>query len=46
MYSYAKGTCPKAAYVSNHVISLPMHMRLTYEDVQTVIKYVLDYVMK
>ncbi len=46
MYSYAKGTCPKAAYVSDHVISLPMHMRLTYEDVQTVIKCVIEYVTK
>lgn len=41
MYSYAKGTCPKAHYVSEHVISLPMHLKLTYEDVQTIIHAVI-----
>lgn len=46
MYSYAQGTCQNAAYVSDHVISLPMHMRLTYEDVQTVIDAVISYVVK
>lgn len=46
MYSYAKGTCPNASYISNHVISLPMHMRLTYDDVQKVINCVLDYILK
>jgi dTDP-4-amino-4,6-dideoxygalactose transaminase len=46
MYSYAKGTCPKASYVSDHIISLPMHMRLSYEDVQSVIKAVVEFVQK
>jgi phosphoribosylamine-glycine ligase len=40
MYAYAQGSCPNASYVSDHIISLPMHMRLTYEDVQNVIKTV------
>lgn len=44
MYSYAKGTCPKAHYVSDHVISLPMHMQLSFDDVQTVIRAVEDFV--
>lgn len=44
MYAYAKGTCPHAAYVSNHVMSLPLHMRLSYEDIQTVIKTIVEYV--
>lgn len=44
MYNYAQGTCPKAAYVSDHIISLPMHMRLTYDDVQFIIKTVLEYI--
>ena len=44
MYAYAQGTCPKAHEISEHVISLPMHMKLTYEDVQTIIKAVLDTV--
>ncbi|MDY4070356.1 MAG: DegT/DnrJ/EryC1/StrS family aminotransferase, partial [Lachnospiraceae bacterium] len=42
MYAYAHGTCPRAAYVSDHVISLPMHLRLTYDDVQ----YICDEVIK
>lgn len=44
MYAYAQGTCPKAHYVSEHVISLPMHMKLTYEDVQVIIKAVITAV--
>lgn len=46
MFNYAKGTCPHANYISNHVISLPMHMRLTYEDVQRVIDTVLNFFQK
>lgn len=34
MYAYAQGSCPYASYVSNHVISLPMHLRLTRDDVK------------
>lgn len=44
MYSYAKGTCPRAAYASEHLISLPLHMRLTYEDVQYVIRTVTEFI--
>ncbi|HYE10133.1 MAG TPA: DegT/DnrJ/EryC1/StrS family aminotransferase [Patescibacteria group bacterium] len=43
MYEYAKGTCPKASYISDHVLSLPMHMRLTYEDVKRIIDEVIHY---
>ena len=42
MYAYAQGTCPRASWVSDHVISLPMHMRLTYDDV----RYICDQVIK
>lgn len=42
MYSYAEGTCPNARYASDHVLSLPMHMRLTHDDVM----YVADMVKK
>ncbi len=42
MYSYAHGACPYAEYVSDHVLSLPIHLNLTYEDVQ----YVADEVIK
>ncbi len=44
MYKYAKGTCPNAIYVSDHVLSLPLHLRLTHEDVQTIIDAVTEYV--
>ena len=43
MYAYAHGTCPNAHYVSDHILSLPLHMRLTYEDVQKIIDTVVAY---
>lgn len=46
MYKYAKGTCPHAEYISDHVLSLPMHMQLSYEDVQFIIGKVIDFVIK
>ena len=36
MYFYAHGTCPKAEYISDHVLSLPLHLNLTYDDVQEI----------
>lgn len=36
MYSYAEGTCPKARHASDHVISLPIHLRMQYKDVRRV----------
>ena len=44
MYRYAKGTCPRAAEVSEHLISLPLHMWLSNEDVEKIIKVVNDFV--
>lgn len=41
MYSYAHGMCPYAEYVSDHVLSLPIHLQLTYEDIQ----YIADEVI-
>ncbi len=46
MYSYAKGTCPYAEYVSEHVISLPMHLDLTYDDIQYICDKVIANVVK
>ena len=43
MYEYAKGTCPKAAYASEHLLSLPMHMRLTYADVKFIADTIIEY---
>lgn len=46
MYEYAKGTCPRASYYSDHILSLPMHLRLTYEDVKLVSSTVVNYLEK
>ena len=46
MYNYAKGTCPNADFASEHVISLPMHMGVSYEDVQYIAGLVVKYVME
>ena len=40
MYSYGQGTCPNANKLSEEVISLPLHMFLTNEDIQKVIEIV------
>ena len=40
LYSYAKNTCPNALKLSNEVISLPLHMYLTDDDINKVIKVV------
>ncbi len=46
MYAYAQGTCPNAAYISEHTLTLPLHMRLTDEDVTLVIQTVKDFFAK
>jgi len=42
MYRYAAGTCPRAAQASARVISLPMHLGLSEEDVRGVAAEVED----
>lgn len=42
MYRYAAGTCPSATSASARVISLPMHLGLTEEDVRTVAAELAD----
>ena len=44
MYTYAKGTCPKAHEVSEHIITLPLHMWLTNEEVETIAEIVNAFV--
>ena len=44
LYSYATKTCPFAEYVSDHVVSLPMHLRLKDEEVTYVALSVIDYI--
>src|SRR5262249_8827861 len=36
MYDFARGTCPNASHASDHLISLPLHLRLKREDVERV----------
>jgi len=36
MYSYAAGTCPNATLASSRLISLPMSVRMTHDDVQRI----------
>lgn len=40
MYLYAEGSCPRAHEVSQHIITLPLHLWLTDEDVNKIIKCV------
>lgn len=41
MYRYANGTCPRAAELSQRVMSLPLHMRMTKKDVDLISEQVL-----
>jgi dTDP-4-amino-4,6-dideoxygalactose transaminase len=43
MYSYASGTCPSAARASGEIISLPLHMSLTRNDIDMISDLVLRY---
>ncbi len=44
MYQYANGTCPYAHKVSQNIITLPLHMWLTDEDVRKIIDIVKDFI--
>ena len=43
MYLYANGTCPHAHKVSQHLITLPLHMWLTDEEVEQIISIVNNF---
>lgn len=43
MYSYAKGTCPNSHRMSERILSLPMHMRMTKNDVDYISERVIHY---
>lgn len=43
MYKYALGTCPHANEISQHLVTLPLHMWLTDEDVDEIICAVKEY---
>ena len=44
MYTYAQGTCPNAHEVTQHLITLPLHMYLTEEDVRRIAGIVNNFV--
>jgi len=44
MYTYAQGTCPYAHVNSQRIISLPMHLKLSREDVKRVSETLIEYV--
>ena len=43
MYAYAQGSCPNAHRLSDRILSLPMHLRLTKADVDFVAAQVMRY---
>ncbi len=43
MYSYANGTCPNSLSFSHELLSLPIHLRLTEDDVAYVVKTIHDF---
>ena len=43
MYTYANGSCPNAHEVSQHLITLPLHMWLTDDDVDKIIETVNEF---
>jgi dTDP-4-amino-4,6-dideoxygalactose transaminase len=46
MYSYAKGTCPRAGYYSEHLLSLPLHLNITGDDQQRIAEVLLKATRK
>lgn len=46
MYEYAKGTCHHADYVSEHILSLPMNLYITYDDVQYICDKIIEFILK
>lgn len=43
MYAHLHGTCPKAEYVSEHAISLPMHLGLERKDIVYICQTLKQY---
>ena len=44
MYRYAQGTCPHAHEVSQHLITMPLHLYLTNQDVERIAAIVNEFV--
>ena len=44
MYSYAKGLCKNAEYISEHILTLPLYLKMTEDETDWVIAHVIKYV--
>lgn len=44
LYSYAHGTCPNAHEISQHLITMPLHLWLSDDDVKSIIDAVNKFV--
>ncbi|MBP5551670.1 MAG: DegT/DnrJ/EryC1/StrS family aminotransferase [Bacilli bacterium] len=44
VYKYGNGTCPKAHEISQHLITMPLHMWLTNDEVRLIIQKVNEFV--
>lgn len=44
VFSFGRGTCKKAREISQHLITMPLHMWLTNEDVEGIIEKVNEFV--
>ncbi len=43
MYSYALGTCPEAELAAKEIISLPLHLRLTEDDINYICNNIIGF---
>ncbi len=43
MYAYDHGTCPNAHRLSNRIITLPLHLHLTKEDIVSIANIVIEF---
>ena len=46
MYAYAKGSCPRAHEISEHIMTLPLHLWLTEDDAHMIAGLVKEYCEK
>mgnify|MGYP003349982120 CR=1 FL=1 len=46
MYEYALGTCPFSQTISEKVISLPLHLKLTNDDVKYIVDKTIEGILK
>lgn len=44
VYSYAAGTCKRAHEISQHLITMPLHMWLTDDEVEMIIRKVNEFI--